>query len=71
MGHHNKKKHHEEKEYTKKRGGNGYKIFTVVTFVILAVYLAGYLVVTLHNVVHSYPLAGIALPLGILLPGVG
>ena len=44
MGHHNKKKHHEEKEYTKKRGGNGYKIFTVVTFVILAVYLAGYLV---------------------------
>ena len=33
-----------EKEYTKKRGGNGYKIFTVVTFVIVAVYLAGYLV---------------------------
>ncbi len=44
MGHHSKKEHHEEIKHTKKRTKGGYKIFTVVTFFILAVYLAGYLI---------------------------
>ncbi len=44
MGHHDEKKEYHHEKHAKKSGSSGYTIFTIVTFIVLAIYLAGYLV---------------------------
>ncbi len=43
MSHHNDDKYYDEEETTGKRKIEGYKIFTILTFVVIGIYLAGYL----------------------------